>query len=633
MTLSKQLLFLIALMFLLIFSINLAISINSIRGYLEIEAKIHAQDTATSLGLSLSPHIMDETDPILETMMRAIFDRGFYQEIKLLNVEQQPLVTLTNEHKFAQVPDWFIALLPMKTATASTEISYGWSIGGTLFVTVNPSYGYLRLYEQAYNAFNYSLLTFFMALGLLFVLLRMILKPLKKIEHQASNIANGNFTQLLELPWTTEIKHVGIAMNSMSAKLSGIINNLNSELLQINQQLQHDVLTDLPQKTSFLDELKSQCSNNQSGHAFYLKLDKLSLLSERHDPAKIDALLLNLADFLRNIDIESGQSHAYRFYGSEFALLLNNSNQSYIEHIAKRIRSFFVQLGAKYSMDDIAHIGISPYNSSCTNGQVLDKCLEAYQQACLIGTNSYAFSDRNSIPISMDAWKQRTENIISQKDFRIHYINQAKTTQLPETVVMTEAFIEVNDQQGNKIPTSTFIATTEKIARTVELDCSVIENVVAQLQKQPTKHAITINLSIQSIADKQFLHWLKNLLIKQAALANFLTFSLSAYAVNKDIESFKQFIKIVHEGDAKILLKRYESQLLSLDTLNQYQLDYLRLAQHLTDDMHAQVDKYKFIETLKSLCDLLEIKVLAEKVVDDADLESLKTLGIFAASR
>jgi len=47
MTLSKQLMLLISLMFLAIFALNFYISINNIKSYLQVESEITAQDTAT----------------------------------------------------------------------------------------------------------------------------------------------------------------------------------------------------------------------------------------------------------------------------------------------------------------------------------------------------------------------------------------------------------------------------------------------------------------------------------------------------------------------------------------------------------------------------------------------------------
>jgi hypothetical protein len=91
MSLSKQLLILLTLLFFIIFSASFILSVGNIKNYLEVESEFHVQDTATSLGLSLSPHMVDERDPIIQTMMNAIFDRGYYKEMRLVNVDGEDL--------------------------------------------------------------------------------------------------------------------------------------------------------------------------------------------------------------------------------------------------------------------------------------------------------------------------------------------------------------------------------------------------------------------------------------------------------------------------------------------------------------------------------------------------------------
>jgi methyl-accepting chemotaxis protein len=223
MTLSKQLFILISALFLMIFSVNFVISVGNMRSYLQIEAEVHAQDTATSLGLALSPYISNETDPVMETMMNAIFDMGYYKELKLVNAEGRPLVTLTNDQVFEEVPGWFIAMLPIETATAKSEISSGWSIGGTLRVTVNPGYAYLKLYHQAQSAFYYSMAAFIASSVLLMLVLRFILLPLKRISQLALAVSDGQYETMDRLPRTTEVRTVAGSMNAMSKKIGEVV--------------------------------------------------------------------------------------------------------------------------------------------------------------------------------------------------------------------------------------------------------------------------------------------------------------------------------------------------------------------------------------------------------------------------
>jgi diguanylate cyclase (GGDEF)-like protein len=635
MTLYKQLLFLISIIFLIIFSVNFITSVTNIRDYLEVESKIHAQDTATSLGLALSPHIIDETDPILETMMNAIFDRGFYQEIKLVNVDQVALVTLKNENTFEQVPDWFVQLLPMNTAIAMSEVNSGWSIGGELFVTINPGYGYLKLYQQARNALNYSFATFLVAIALLFMLLRFILHPLKKIENQARTIAKGHFITVEPLPWTIEVRNVAVAMNYMSKKIAATISKLNSKLQTINQQLQRDELTGLYQKNTFITDLKQHFIANTEGHVVYIKIDNLSTLAEQYGHQQVDQFIIDFATVLKDISLTNTEhkTTVYRFYGSEFALIVISTDQNMLNELAVDLSRHIAELGKQFHMEDLAHIGIAPFNHFSSTKTVMSSCQEAYQKARLIGKNSFAFNQRDSNAISSEEWNKRVRQIIDHQEYEVVFINHAENIQLPGSIVMSEAFTQVTDEHHRPIPTGTFISIAEKLGKAVEFDRKITECVIQHMLDNSIEHAITINLSMQSVRSSAFHSWLTSTLDKHPQLTEYLTFSLTAYAANKDIENFKNFIKITHQAGAKILLKRYESQLITLESIKEFNLDYIRLAQDLTSGISSNADKLSFLETLQAMAELLDINILAEQIASDADFDAVKATGIFAASR
>ena len=85
MSLSKQLYIIISIIFILIFTGNFIISVKNTKEYLEIESITKAQDTATSLGMSLKTLLKDKYDPEIGSIINAIANRGFYKEIRLEN--------------------------------------------------------------------------------------------------------------------------------------------------------------------------------------------------------------------------------------------------------------------------------------------------------------------------------------------------------------------------------------------------------------------------------------------------------------------------------------------------------------------------------------------------------------------
>lgn len=83
MSLSKQLYIIISIIFFMIFTGNFIISVKNTKEYLEVESQTKAQDTATSLGMSLKNLLKDKTNPEIESVINAIANRGFYKEIRL----------------------------------------------------------------------------------------------------------------------------------------------------------------------------------------------------------------------------------------------------------------------------------------------------------------------------------------------------------------------------------------------------------------------------------------------------------------------------------------------------------------------------------------------------------------------
>ncbi len=634
MSLSKQLLTLLTILFLVIFSVNFTISINNIRDYLETESITHAQDTATALGLALSPHLEDEDNPMIEAIINAVFDRGYYKEIRLLDNQHKEWINLTNNRVFDEVPEWFIHLFPMNTASANTEINSGWRIAGKLYVTINPGYGYLKLYKQSKKSFFYSLIAFAIAFMVLTLTLRYTLQPLKKLELLAKTIGEGHFQSLKEIPWTTEVKNVALAMNTMSAKISRTINNLNQKLEASTQALQLDPLTQLWNHAKFKTDLKHLLAEKHEGHVLLIKINNLGELSNRLGPEKVDQFLLAFANQLKNIHNKPSHITYYRLFGAEFAIITDLTSEDAIESFAKELIQSWSEISKKYQIQDIAHIGIARFTSFCTVKSILSAAYEALEQACKIGSNSFFITKTIQQAKDLMTWKSLIETIIEKQSFRLKLINQTKPLNLSKAnvIVMEEAFCFAKDDNQQNLATGTFIALAEKFDKAIELDKGIISQVINKINNEGIKHPITINLSLTSVQSNIFRSWLTKKLNNQSTIAHQLVFSLTAYSVKNYQASFLEFSNFLHQMGAKILLKRYEPHLLSLDEIKILNLDYLRLARSITTEINGNTDKITLITSIKESSDLLNFKVLAENILTTEDLEKLRKIGIYGAS-
>ncbi|MDX1528035.1 MAG: LapD/MoxY N-terminal periplasmic domain-containing protein, partial [Gammaproteobacteria bacterium] len=136
MTLLRQLVLILALMFVLVFAGTFTITVENTRRYLVTQLESHAQDTATSLALSLTPHVDDVLR--MKSMVDAVFDRGEYRRIVVENLQGEAMISRDVPVKVYGVPAWFVRRLPLETPEASAKLMSGWRQAGQLKVVSHP---------------------------------------------------------------------------------------------------------------------------------------------------------------------------------------------------------------------------------------------------------------------------------------------------------------------------------------------------------------------------------------------------------------------------------------------------------------------------------------------------------------
>ena len=104
MTLYKQLTLGIFILFVAGLIGTLILSTTNMRTFLEAQLGVHAQDTATSLGLSVSTHLQQADMTGIRSMIDAVFDRGYFQAIKLIDINGDTLIERTADAHDVRIP-------------------------------------------------------------------------------------------------------------------------------------------------------------------------------------------------------------------------------------------------------------------------------------------------------------------------------------------------------------------------------------------------------------------------------------------------------------------------------------------------------------------------------------------------
>lgn len=634
MSLSKQLLILIFALLVMITSMNFVLSVNNIKNYLEGESQNHAQDTATSLGLSLSPYMKDTNDSLIKTMASAIFDMGYYSQIRLTSASDQELVLLSNDKHVEGVPAWFIDYFPMKPSVAQSEISSGWTITGVVYVTVNNAYGYRKLYQQAKSSFYSSLLALLISTLLLVVVLRITLASLKRIDLLALDIAEGHFRQIKRLPWTSEIRNVAVSMNLMSAKLKITIDALRDKLAVMGGTLLRDDLTGLHKKSVLETDIMHLQIDESDVFILLIKVDGLSELVKDHGRDAIDCLLKAVSKLLESVQMSHPEVQAkpYRIYGGEFVLLIDKVELHELDRIANHLSKGLGEIGKNYAQSDLGHIGVTLVNPVSTLESNLQAANEAYEQARLIGANGYYLRTDTNVARDISAWKALVFSSIDHASYELTYCGQVHNFQSSQ-LMLEEAFTHVLDQDGQPVAIGPFVSIAEKFAKIIDFDKGVISKVLDEIARNSIPHRVVVNVSTRSIKNTEFQHWLQKLFRTNSLTSTHLVFGFSAYAVAKDLNAYLDFIQTVHQFKGQVMIKRFETQSMSPDLTKQLKPDFIRLSREIGNGVSQSRQKYDFVQTIQQITTLMDIAVLAENVERDEDYEALRTIGIVGASR
>jgi EAL domain-containing protein (putative c-di-GMP-specific phosphodiesterase class I)/GGDEF domain-containing protein len=547
------------------------------------------------------------------------------------------LVNSIREDKLEQTPQWFVNLFPIIIDVVKVELSDGWKKIATLSISSNPANAYHRLYQHVYQAFWSSLIALIITMLILSLFLHKILRPLLNIQHTVEKIGKGVFEQITDIPSTIEFKNVALAINDMSGKLNRYIDTLNNEVIRMNEDNNIDSLTQLALKPCFEIDFAHSLTQSQNGYVFVIKINNLSDIAKTHESGQVDDIIKNFAQVLKQCsEVDSNQYNItpYRFFGGEFSLLVTNASHKEAVIITKTLTNKFNQLTDKFNLSDLAYVGVGAFEGSSDLSTVLLAANEALESAKQIGPNEAVIKQQSAQALDLKQWHSLAEQCVHSGNFIIDYVKPSKRlkTEFNQQVVMVEAFTRVEDSQGNNVAMATFISMIEKFKLNVAFDQQVISKIIVDIKAQQFKHQILVNLSVDSISNADFIQWLTHKLVNEKNIAPQLVFSIGAYAVAKHQHVFKQFTDTIHGLGSSVIIKRYDPTLLPLKVLQGTKVDAVRLTKEQTLDIALEEPKQKLVKTIQELTELLDIKLYAEDVLTETDMQKLKELGIYAAS-
>ena len=636
MTLQRQLLIFTLTLCFVLFAGVWVYQLQSTRTFLEEQLAVHAQDTATSLALSISPLVAAGDVAAVETMMNAIFDRGYYRDMIFSDMDGKAVVRRTVEISVDQVPGWFIRLIPLDSPPGESQVMNGWVRAGSLRVQSHPGYAYQTLWQTFIRISGHFLLTGLVVFIVGSISLKFLLKPLRRVERQAEAICRQEYEIQQKIPTTRELKSVVASMNRMTSKVRDMFEEQAATAERLRNSVYRDPLTGLGNRRF----LEARIDGSQDGEArtvkgafLFVQIHHLQTINDERGYGAGDDLIKRAAEIIVETLGEEINYAAARLSGGDFCVFLPHADKKDAGRLAERISAHLSSLSAESLSlsEDICSLGGVFYSEPCSLRHLLSKADTALAKARHEGLNQWllepAHCDEDAPTQGKTWWKKNLAQSLANRAIRL-YGQRVVRTGTPSEVIHLELFSRITVDPGEEVPAATFVPLVEQAAVVTELDRRVVE---LMLDSFPAwnEPKLAVNISVRSLLDDAFTDWLSDRLRRIAEGSLTIYFELSESGVASNIDAVSAFNRRLSALGHRIGIDHFGGSFSNFGYLKSLRPAYVKIDRTFTSRLEAaQSDAMFYIGTLRSIAHSLDIKVIGERVETEEQLSVFRDLQV-----
>lgn len=632
MSLSRQLVLLVITLVMLLFAGTFLISVYNTRDYLESQLASHAQDAATSLGLSATTHVANGDRAMFTAMVNAMIHRGDYLNIRIEDLKGQAMIE--REAKQAvDVPEWFVYMFPLHSPEGSATMMSGWQQLGTVKVVSHPGLAYRKLWENSVDTLSWFIVGAGVVLLAGLFLLRMMLRPLERVAWQAHAICNREFPVVEEQPFTLEFRKVVEAMNRLSLKVGQMLDNGEQMASQLREQANTDPLTGLFNRRHFMNLLQTRLEDKEScGAVLLLQIENLAAYNQAHGYQGGDRLLRAVASLMKTESVAVSGITLAHLSGGDFAVLYEGAGMARTRELAERLAralgALYVEL--EFSRMDVGHVGGALYQNQ-TPGEMLSAVDMALRHAQQEGPNAlYVLGADGSGPevFSAGEWRTLLEQALDKDLFRLQ--QQPVYARGKRQLLHRELFLRLVNPESEQsvIPAGVFMPMAESLGLAAHVDRWVITEVVEHVAAALGDDKIAINMASTSLAQEGFIDWLDEYLRAHTDSAKRLILEWTEYGATVHLASLKIWIERLTPLGVEFSLDHFGKGFSSFAAIRELKAHYLKIDGSFTRDLDEAGDNAFFLQAVANIAHGLDLAVIAESVESAAAWERLESMDV-----
>ena len=401
----------------------------------------------------------------------------------------------------------------------------------------------------------------------------------------------------------------------------------------------HDPLTELPNRTLFLDRLGHALDRAQragTGVAvLFMDLDHFKVINDSLGHEVGDRLLCAFAP--RLTEVLRPSDTVARFGGDEFVVLCEDLHgEADVVHLADRILDCLrepFEIGS-HELFTSATIGLALARPGDEPEGLIRDADAAMYRAKASGRARYelfdeAMRERVSERLSIETALRRT---VADRALSVHF--QPVVALADRSIVGAEALLRWKHPERGWIGPEQFIPIAEESGLIVEIGEWVLEQAMQAAMRWPEvrpgggKPQLAVNLSARQVAQRGFSEKLAAALLRTGLPPERLSLEITESVLMEEAEAPVETVRELKRLGIALVLDDFGTGYSSLSYLNRLPIDVLKLDRSFIARLRDQRESSAAIVSgVVTMAEALGMTVVAEGVEEASQVEQLRALG------
>jgi diguanylate cyclase (GGDEF)-like protein/PAS domain S-box-containing protein len=415
------------------------------------------------------------------------------------------------------------------------------------------------------------------------------------------------------------------------------ITERNKARERLNYLAQYDSLTGLPNRTLFRDRLEQGLSHAQRSPRpaalLFIDVDRFKEVNDTLGHAIGDKLLQQVAERLKAC-VRSGDTVG-RFGGDEFGVILMDlAKPGDAGLVAQKINDSLAQ---PFDIDGhqifvSASIGITLYPADAADAGTLSMNADAAMyRAKEKGRNNHQFftpemNERAMQRMEMEASMRRA---LQQSEFALHY--QPKVDLASGEICGIEALLRWSHPQKGPVSPAEFVPILEDTGLIIPVGEWVMREACRQIgawQKAGLMAPpVAVNLSARQFQDKGLEDKIRAIIAESGIDPTLLQLEITESLLMNDPKAAERILLALKDAGVKLSIDDFGTGYSSLAYLRRFPLDVLKIDRAFIKDIVGNPDDAAITLAVISLAHSLMLKVVAEGVETEAQVNLLTQHG------